>query len=92
MSDFTSAKSAEQYLGHQIRIIIDDGRIIEGEFRCMDKDLNFILGSAVEYHGLKDCTMQPEHADFKAVTTRSLGSAMVPGMHIVKILADVSAK
>jgi small nuclear ribonucleoprotein (snRNP)-like protein len=53
----TGAEALEQVkllLGRIIRILISDGRLIEGEFQCMDKDLNFILGGAVEYYGLKD--------------------------------------
>ena len=41
-------------LGSEIRILINDGRIIEGVFSCMDKDLNFILGNATEYHGIAE--------------------------------------
>ena len=41
-------------LGKIVRIKIDDGRVIEGEFQCMDKDLNFIVGCAIEYHGMLD--------------------------------------
>ena len=39
-------------LGRRLRVLMDDGRVIEGEFQCMDKDLNFIIGSATEYHGM----------------------------------------
>ena len=39
-------------LGKTLRIKMDDGRVIEGEFQCMDKDLNFIIGGATEYHGM----------------------------------------
>lgn len=41
-------------LGTEIRVLINDGRIIEGIFSCMDKDLNFILGNATEYHGVSE--------------------------------------
>jgi small nuclear ribonucleoprotein (snRNP)-like protein len=41
-------------LGRSLRVLISDGRVVEGEFQCMDKDLNFILGGATEYYGLKD--------------------------------------
>ena len=43
-----------EILGKQIRVFISDGRIIEGEFSCMDKDLNLILSSSLEYHGIKE--------------------------------------
>ena len=43
-------------LGKTLRIKLDDGRVIEGEFQCMDKDLNFIVGGATEYHGMTNST------------------------------------
>ena len=42
----------KSFLGSVVRIRITDGRVIEGELQCMDKDLNFMLGSAVENHGV----------------------------------------
>jgi small nuclear ribonucleoprotein (snRNP)-like protein len=45
-------ESARQLLGSMIRVRISDGRIIEGELQCLDRDLNLVLGSAVEYHGM----------------------------------------
>jgi len=72
----------QQYLGENIRIVLDDGRVIEGEFLCMDKDLNFVIGSAVEYHGMKEGEFD---GNTEGVSQRALGSAMVPGDHIVKI-------
>lgn len=47
----SAMESARQLLGSIIRVRISDGRIIEGELQCLDKDLNLVLGSAVEYHG-----------------------------------------
>lgn len=40
-------------LGNKIRVLISDGRVIEGEFSCIDKELNIILATSVEYHGVK---------------------------------------
>jgi small nuclear ribonucleoprotein (snRNP)-like protein len=42
------------FLGKKIRVLICDGRLIEGEFQCMDKDLNFVLGSAIEYFSVDE--------------------------------------
>lgn len=51
----TSAKdSLRQILGKTVRIVLLDGRVIDGSLECMDKDLNFILGSASEFHGVTD--------------------------------------
>ena len=68
-----------------IRITIDDGRLIEGEFQCMDKDMNFVLGQAVEYH----CIPAEDGGRILPaddVSSRQLGSVMVPGNHVVKVL------
>lgn len=35
----------------QVRIKVNDGRVIEGIFSCMDSDMNFILDHAIEYYG-----------------------------------------
>ena len=40
------------WLGKRLRVQLDDGRVIEGDFQCMDKDLNFVVGGATEYHGM----------------------------------------
>ena len=68
------------FLGRTIRIKISDNRVIEGEFQCMDKDMNFILGEANEYHGNQDINFNvtPE------VVTRFLGLVMVPGAHVLQ--------
>lgn len=50
----TSVEKVKQLLGKKIRIKMEDGRLIEGIFHCMDKDLNFILNASVEYHGVEN--------------------------------------
>ncbi len=40
----------QSLMGKSIRIIVSDGRIIEGDVSCLDKDFNFIVSNAVEYH------------------------------------------
>eukprot|EP01041_Mallomonas_annulata_P003457 gene3457-6883_t len=66
-------------LGSIIRIQIKDGRIIEGEFQCMDRELNIVLAGATEYHNLQevDFTDPPD-------ICRRLGMAMIPGHHIIR--------
>lgn len=44
----------KELLGKAVRVVLADGRVIEGSLHCMDKDLNFILGDACEYHGVED--------------------------------------
>ncbi|KAJ1413573.1 hypothetical protein B484DRAFT_455027 [Ochromonadaceae sp. CCMP2298] len=72
-----------ELLGKPIRIVLQDGRVLDGNLQCMDKDLNFIIGEASEFHGVEDASNFVS-AD---VVCRSIGSAMIPGIHIVKILA-----
>jgi len=45
-------ESARHLLGSLIRVRINDGRVIEGELQCLDKDLNLVLGAAIEHHGM----------------------------------------
>ena len=81
MNDNSAASQLENlytYLGRNIRIKIKDGRIIEGEFQCLDKNMNFILGSATEYHGAQDIDFTTDKSNF-----RLLGTVMVPGQHIL---------
>jgi small nuclear ribonucleoprotein (snRNP)-like protein len=88
-SDDSQTESARKYLGQVIRVLLVDGRVIEGEFSCMDKDLNFVLTSAVEYHGLKDPMAQVSvNSPPPDILVRPLGSAMAPGQHILRILAQ----
>lgn len=44
----------EGLLGKKIRVLISDGRMVQGDLQCIDKDLNIILNSAVEYYGIED--------------------------------------
>lgn len=46
--------SVRDLLGKGVRILLDDGRVLEGSLQCVDKDLNFIIGEASEYHGVVD--------------------------------------
>jgi small nuclear ribonucleoprotein (snRNP)-like protein len=43
----------KNYIGKEIRIKIKDNRVIEGEFQCIDRELNFIIGFSIDilnYH------------------------------------------
>ncbi len=39
-------------LGKSIRVLISDGRVVQGDLQCIDKDMNIILASAVEFYGI----------------------------------------
>ena len=51
-SSYTMSEAAAVYLGKVIRIVIDDGRLLEGELQCVDKDMNFVLTATTEYYGV----------------------------------------
>ena len=74
----------KRLLGKQIRIAISDGRVIEGEFQCMDGQMNFIVNGATEYHGLAPDTVTETLQIPATQTSRSLGMVMVPGKAVVK--------
>lgn len=38
----------------RLKIVISDGRIIEGEFSCIDSDFNLVIDHAVEFYGLQE--------------------------------------
>ena len=71
------------YLGKSLRIKIADGRVIQGTFQCLDKDMNIILGSSIEYFGMEDATSDPQEL---GLSSRRMGSAMIAGLHITSVL------
>ncbi len=80
---------ASKYLGQMVRVTISDGRCIEGELRCIDKDMNLVLGQATEYYGVEsDQAVQDKFLD--ETSSRSLGSAMIPGIHVRNVFAKHS--
>ena len=62
-----------------MRIMLTDGRIIEGNFECADKDFNFILGQATEFYGASDVNF----TEGEAKSSRAVGMVVIPGKHIV---------
>jgi small nuclear ribonucleoprotein (snRNP)-like protein len=83
-SEAPELTAVRAFLGKQLRIRLDDERVIQGEFQCMDKDLNFIIGGAMEYHGMSNMACDEEET--RGVASRYLGMAAVPGKHIKAIL------
>ena len=37
------------YLNKRMRVVISDGRVIDGNFLCTDKDSNIVLGNCEEF-------------------------------------------
>lgn len=61
-------------LNKTLRIKLTDGRTLVGQFLCVDRDANIIIGSATEYS-----------TDLLVGEPRVLGLAMVPGRHALSI-------
>jgi small nuclear ribonucleoprotein (snRNP)-like protein len=61
-------------LNKTLQVKLTDGRILIGQFLCIDKDANLIIGSAVEYS-----------TDNISAEPRTLGLAMIPGRHATGI-------
>lgn len=61
-------------LNKTLRIKLTDGRNLIGQFLCVDRDSNIIIGAATEY---SNDQLQGE--------PRVLGLAMVPGRHAKSI-------
>ena len=87
MSNSEEGIAAVAYLGKTLRVKISDGRVIEGQFQCLDKDMNLILCHATEYFGMGDASISENPQDL-GLSSRSMGSAMVPGQHILNILVQ----
>lgn len=84
-----------EVLDQKIRVVISDGRVIEGELVCLDKDKNMILNEAAEYYiNAEDPIEGIFHLFWKVfylqfcvdgLIHRNLGSTMIPGAHIKKV-------
>ena len=42
------------YLNKRMRVVISDGRVIDGNFLCTDKDRNLVLGNCEEYSSTRE--------------------------------------
>ena len=89
--EMSSLEKIKEMLGSIVRVVIDDDRIIEGEFQCVDRGMNLVVANATEYHRMlksKDpiSFVEGPRTDFPL---RQLGMAIIPGKHIVGILVDM---
>ena len=80
-------EQVKDILGQIVRVVMDDDRVIEGEFQCLDKDMNLIVANATEYHRMLNGKDPISFVDNPKsdLPTRQLGMAMVPGSHLVGI-------
>ena len=44
----------EGYLNKRMRVVISDGRVIDGNFVCTDRDRNMVLGNCEEFFSTSD--------------------------------------
>lgn len=44
----------EGYLNRRMRVVISDGRVIDGNFVCTDRDRNMVLGNCEEFFSTSD--------------------------------------
>ena len=74
-------------LGKIVRIAINDGRIFEGRFVCVDSEVNVILQGTYEYRSRN----QAQNAEMVNMTIDSnarkrwAGMVMIPGQHITNV-------
>ena len=80
-------------LGSKMRITLSDRRVVEGILQCIDKDMNFILGSATEYYNMQSSENSIEVIDplvscgvASELVSKYVGMAMVSGQHVTKVL------
>mmetsp|Transcript_2929 Transcript_2929/g.3091 ORF Transcript_2929/g.3091 Transcript_2929/m.3091 type:complete len:105 (-) Transcript_2929:186-500(-) len=71
--------NVKDLLGCTMRIRVQDGRLIEGIFQCMDREMNFVLNGATEYHNMTEDNFTDMPSEY-----RKLGMAMIPGKFILR--------
>jgi len=65
-------------LGNSIQVILSDSRVLEGTLLCIDKDLNLVISDVIEHFNTTGKKQS-------STLSRHIGTATVPGKHIVKI-------
>ena len=56
-TDNNDLEELKKHIGKEVRIKIKDNRVIEGEFQCIDRELNFIIGKRINnYLFISSCT------------------------------------
>ncbi len=74
---------------YSLRIVISDGRTIEGEFACTDQTSNIVLRQAEETAAPTATTTTSSDTQSTATAgveeRKFLGSVIVPGSHIKSI-------
>ena len=61
------------YLNKRMRVVISDGRVIDGNFLCSDRDSNIVLGNCEELSSLQEvgrfiiCVTCTDHKGYPVV-------------------------
>ena len=58
------------WMNRLVRVRLTDGRMVTGTLRCLDRDRNLVLASAVERYGGKRFRRRPRAADAPLLTLR----------------------
>lgn len=74
----SAIESVRELLLRRFRVVVKGGRIIEGDFQCLDKQGNLVLGNAVEL--LTGAA--------SGQSSRQLGMVLIPEPQQQEILVD----
>lgn len=66
-----------------LRVTMSDGRVVTGQYQCLDEHLNFILQGAAERRVVREKAGAEGSVERQQV--RNLGLVMLPGKHVVKV-------
>ena len=70
-----------ELVGSETRLVLEDGRVVQGTVSCIDSLMNIVMDGAVEVSpGTEDGAQGPEH-----VSPLHIGQVMAAGVHIVSI-------
>jgi len=74
------------FLEKPMRVMLIDGRVVTGNFQCLDRETNIILSNAIEYYDVKeDLNLEAD-----LVSSRHLGLTVIPGKNITRCEAQVN--
>jgi len=66
-----------------VRVTLSDGRVVTGQYQCLDEHLNFILQGATERRVVRERAGVEGSVERQQV--RNVGLVMLPGKHVVKV-------
>lgn len=82
----TLTNEVKSYIDKPMRVILVDGRVITGNFQCLDRETNVVLSNAKEYYDVQeDLNLEAD-----LVSCRELGLSVIPGKNITRCEAQIS--